>query len=209
MLFRSNVDIAGAAVTLDVFTGINCANTLYTGISAGSTDASGNYSFLAGGSPLGTYSVIAHTPSPLGTVTSNCTNIIVQGQVATGTLDSADSDGITASLPLAGSYEIDVSGTWQNGPWWLVDPEFVQQMDGGGNVGTTLTWLDSWPGFAPADFGDVMVNSVFIDWGTLNETTHAYSHTGSYSGSVNLAVFDSYYGDNDGSLNYTITYVGP
>ena len=49
--------------------------------------------------------------------------------------------------------------------------------------------------------------------------THAYSYAATgLSGAVNLAVFDGdsntntkdagWYGDNSGSLNYTITYVG-
>ena len=67
-------------------------------------------------------------------------------------------------------------------------------------------------------FGDVQVNGGFVGWGAYN-MNHAYSLTTALTGtSVNLAVFDGdsttntkdagWYGDNSGSLNYTITYVG-
>ena len=139
-------------------------------------------------------------------VVSSCEHFTITWS-ASGTIDSASHTGTTVQLPVAGSYRIDLSGTWDNGPWWLVDPEYVQQMDGGGNVGSTLVWAQSWPGYAQ-DFGDMMINDSFIDWGAYNDA-HAYTHTDSYSGPVNLAVADSYYSDNNGSLNYTITYLGP
>ena len=87
--------------------------------------------------------------------------------------------------------------------------------------------LDSWathqqgydidPWFLGEGFGDVQVNGNFVDWGDFN-ASHAYSLSTTLSGSVNLAVFDGdsntnikeagWYGDNSGSLNYTITYLG-
>ena len=67
-------------------------------------------------------------------------------------------------------------------------------------------------------FGDVQVNGGFVGWGA-SSSSHAYSYAATgLSGAVNLAVFDGdsstvtkdagWYGDNSGSLNYTITYVG-
>lgn len=156
---------------------------------------------------------IAGTPTSgyfIGTNPYNVCVYLVQPRVASGTIDVSVHDGATsAAVPLSGHFRVTVSGTWQNGPWWLVDPEYVQQMDLGGSAGTTLVWLDSWPGFAPDDFGDVMVNGSFVNWGAYT-TTHTYSRTMTLAvgATVNLAVFDSYHADNVGALSYTITYLG-
>ena len=64
----------------------------------------------------------------------------------------------------------------------------------------------------------MQVNGSFVNWGAFN-ANHAYSLTTALTNtSVNLAVFDGdsntgtkdagWYGDNSGSLNYTITYLG-
>ena len=168
---NGSVGVNGQPVTLDVFTGTGCntANTLYTGISAGSTDSSGSYSFLAGPSPLGTYSVIAHSTSPLGTVTSNCTDITVQGQVASGTVDSSSEAGISASLPLAGTYRIDVSGTWDNTSHGLVDAEY----DNGDLGHTPADFTAGQDGFSGlgADFGDLLVNGAVVNWGVVQRNS--------------------------------------
>ena len=141
---------------------------------------------------------------------------------ASGTIDSSSATGTTITLPDAatGIYMIQVSGTWQNGPWWLVDAEYVQQgANGGGTwdgiVGDqgvpngALTWLQGWPGLG-ADFGDVLVNGTGVDWGAYS-SSHTYSLVMPLSGSVTLAmnVNDTLYTDNVGSLNYTITYLQP
>jgi len=63
-----------------------------------------------------------------------------------------------------------------------------------------------------------MVGGAFVDWGGFN-AAHAYSYIGTFGAgalSFNLAVFDGsggvpnpgWYGDNSGSLAYTITFVG-
>ena len=76
--------------------------------------------------------------------------------------------------------------------------------------------VDPW--FLGEGFGDVQVNGNFVNWGAYS-ASHAYSLSTTLSGPVNLAVFDGYsdtnikgpadwYGDNFGSLNYTITYLG-
>ena len=63
----------------------------------------------------------------------------------------------------------------------------------------------------------MQVNGNFVDWGDYS-ASHAYGLSTTLPGSVNLAVFDGdsntntkdsgWYGDNSGSLNYTITYLG-
>ena len=64
----------------------------------------------------------------------------------------------------------------------------------------------------------MQVNGAFVNWGAFS-ASHAYSLSTTLSGPVNLAVFDGdsttnikggadWYGDNSGSLNYTITYLG-
>ena len=74
---------------------------------------------------------------PAGTTYNVCV-YLVEPVVATGLLDSADVDGVVASLPLDGQYRIDVTGTWQNGSWWRVDAEWVEQYDEGERTGQRL-----------------------------------------------------------------------
>jgi len=222
---NGGVTVTGSAVTLDVFTGKGCstANSLYTGISAGATDASGNYSLLAGPSPLGTYSVIGHATSPLGMVTSNCTDVVVQTQlVSSGSVDSSSESGISAAATLAGNYRIDVTGTWDNTSHGLVDAEYDNGDNGHSPADfNATTEQNGWVGLG-ADFGDLLVNGSAVDWGAYNDA-HAYSYTlsgVSAGSSIGLRVFDGdatsgslvdspgWYGDNAGSLSYTITYLG-
>ena len=123
-------------------------------------------------------------------------------------------DGTTAPLPtgLAGNYRIDVSGAYNN-LHNVADP----------STRATDNWATPEEGYTHdacslgEGFGDVQVNGSFVNWGDFN-AAHAYSHSTTLNGSVNLAVFDGYsqtdvkeagwYGDNSGSLNYTITYLG-
>ena len=63
----------------------------------------------------------------------------------------------------------------------------------------------------------MQVDGHFVNWGDFS-ASHAYGLSTTLGGSVNLAVFDgdsttntkaaSWYDDNSGSLNYTITYLG-
>ena len=117
--------------------------------------------------------------------------------------------GAAVVLPIAGVYRIDVTGTWTNGGHGWVDAEFTDDGAGGSQ--------DGFPGIG-ADFGDLMVGGAFVNWGAFN-AGHAYSYTGTFASgelSFNLAVFDGsggvptpgWYGDNTGSLAYTITFVG-
>lgn len=123
-------------------------------------------------------------------------------------MDSSSLTGTTITLPDEGMYRIDVSGTWDNGVWYDVDAEYVQQAD--------LTWAQGWPGYPTVDFGDLQVNSQFVDWGAYS-AAHTYGYTGHFGGSpLNLRVWDMWgdlvtdgHADNVGSLSYTITYVGP
>lgn len=163
-------------------------------------------------------------PALVGTPTSgyflpgvqyNVCVYIVNPVVATGTIDSSAVNGTDVTLPtgLNGHFRIDVSGTYTNDGNNVADAEYT----------STDGWIaymngyDISPYFLGEGFGDVQVNGGFVDWGAYSPT-HAYSLLGTYSGSINLAVFDGdsntntkvpgWYGDNTGSLNYTVTYLG-
>lgn len=127
----------------------------------------------------------------------------------TGTVDSSSMAGTNVTLPDVGTYRITVSGDWQG------DPQTYNRVD------AEYTTSDAWATvYSPnTDQGDLQVNGQFVDWGAYNPN-HVYSLTTSFTGmTLNLAVFDgdpstntknpSWYTDNVGSLNYTITYVGP
>lgn len=145
---------------------------------------------------------------PAGTLYNVCI-YLVDPVIATGSLDSADSDGINIPVPIDGRYRIDVGGTWDNTPYWLVDAEYVQQTVAGGNTGdtTNLTWLQGWPGLGE-DFGDVLVDGNSVDWGQLDAVNHAYDYTTTITNSLSLKVSDTYYEDNEGALTYTLTFLG-
>jgi hypothetical protein len=145
-------------------------------------------------------------------VSYNVCVYLVNPGVASGTVDSQNPDGSSVSLPLAGHYRIDVSGAWTNSSYGPVDAEYT----------STDNWTTHEDGFdvlgwnLGPNFGDLRVGGQFVDWGTYNPS-HAYSYTAALpAGSLNLGVFDgqngqlepSWYGDNSGSLNYTITYLG-
>jgi hypothetical protein len=141
---------------------------------------------------------------------------LVNPQVASGMINSESAAGATATLPTNLShFRIDVSGTWQNGPYGPVDAEFTSLVD---------PWVSYEDGFEHSPyllgegFGDVQVNGQFVDWGAYS-VSHEYSLLASLSGpEVILSIFDGdsntntvmpWYGDNTGWLDYTITYVGP
>jgi hypothetical protein len=170
--------------------------------------------------PQFTYNV-SNDPSLAGTATTgyflpnvnyNVCVYLVNPVVASGTVDSQNPASTSVSLPQASHYRIDVSGTWTNGSYGPVDAEY--------------TSIDNWTthedGFdvlgwnLGPDFGDLTVNGQFVDWGAYSPS-HAYSYTAALpAGSLNLAVFDgqngqpvpAWYGDNNGTLTYTITYLG-
>ena len=137
--------------------------------------------------------------------------------MASGTINSAELNGSTATLPtgLDGKhFRIDVSGTYANSNLNFADAEYTSIDD------TWVTPQDGYniaPWFLGEGFGDVQVNGSFVNWGGFN-LLHAYSLSTTLFGSVNLAVFDGdsatnfkeagWYGDNVGSLNYTVTYLG-
>lgn len=145
------------------------------------------------------------------TVYNVCVYLAAPQAITSGSVDSTSPDGSTAALPVNGRYRVDASGTWANTSHGLVDAEY-------NNGDNTATWQDGWPGLG-ADFGDLQVNSAFVNWGAYNDQ-HAYSTSISGS-SVKLNVFDGdasdplnpvlntgWYGDNAGSLSYTVTYTG-
>jgi hypothetical protein len=125
-----------------------------------------------------------------------------------GTVNSDSSAGTDVLLPRTGTYRIDVNGTWQNGPWYLVDAEYTEQSPG--------VWADGWPGYPTVDFGDLQVNNQFVNWGAYN-AAHAYSYAvTAASTTLNLKVWDMWgdlttdgHGDNVGSLDFIVTYTGP
>lgn len=141
---------------------------------------------------------------------------LVNPQVASGTINSAVFAGSTATLPtnLDGKhFRIDVTGTYTNNSLNVADAEYTS-LD---NWAAHQQGYDVDPFFLGEGFGDVQVNGNFVDWGAYG-ASHAYGLSTTLPGSVNLAVFDGdsntntkdsgWYGDNSGSLNYTITYLG-
>jgi hypothetical protein len=149
----------------------------------------------------------------LPNTTYNVCVYLVNPVVASGTIDSASQAGTSVSLPHAGRYRIDVSGTWTNGSNGQVDAEYTST-----DIWATsgVDGYDVAPWSLGPDFGDLTVGGQFVNWGAYS-TTHAYSYTAALAaGPLNLTVFDgqngspepSWYGDNIGSLSYTITYLG-
>jgi len=179
-----------------------------------------NHEGSIGGTPSSGYFINPPPPTnsdPINSYPYNVCVYLVNPQVASGTVDSAVMAGTTATLPvgLHGHFRIDVNGSWDNTPFGYVDAEY--------NSGTSHDWSfhqDGWPGFGEG-WGDLLVNGGLVNWGAYDGTNHAYSYSLPASGSIDLNVFDgdatdpghlvyvpSWYNDNVGSLNYTITYLG-
>lgn len=141
--------------------------------------------------------------------------------VESGTIDSSDVDGTTtAAIPLAGTYQVCVRGTYANrGGTDLLDAEYVSR-DNWATFSNGLPASDPLSAELGAGFGDVQVNGQFVDWGAYN-TDHKYCTTMTLAdgATLNLAVFDGHtadnhkvpewYADNSGMLDYTVEYVGP
>jgi len=139
--------------------------------------------------------------------------------VASGSLDSADADGIAVDeVPLPGTYQVCVSGTWSNRNGLdTFDAEYVSQ-------DAWVSFSDGLPASDPMsvqlgpNIGDVQVNGQFVDWGAYS-TAHSYCTTVAIADGeqLTLGVFDGaggtaipeWYADNVGSLDYTVKYVGP
>jgi hypothetical protein len=163
---------------------------------------------------------ITGTPTSGYFINGNPYNVcvyLVNPQVASGTINSAELSGSTATLPtgLDGKhFRIDVSGTYTNSNLNVADAEYTS-IDG---FATHQDGYDIFPWFLGEGFGDVQVNGAFVNWGGFSDLQHAYSLSTTLPGSVNLAVFDGdsatnikdsgWYGDNVGSLNYKVTYLG-
>ena len=106
-----------------------------------------------------------------------------------------------------------MTGTYINSNRNVADAEYTS-ID---NWTTPQQGYDVDPFFLGEGFGDVQVDGNFVNWGAFS-ASHAYGLFTTLGGPVNLAVFDGdtntntkdlgWYGDNSGSLNYTITYLG-
>ena len=134
---------------------------------------------------------------------------------ASGTVAANDPDGTTVTLPdaAAGIYLIQVSGFWLNTPHGEVDAQY-NNGDNGVQNGSWTFVQKGWPSIAP-DWGRVLVNGSDVEWGAYT-SAHTYSIVMPLAGSATLqmGVNDgpgplSWYSDNTGSLNYTITYLQP
>jgi len=127
-----------------------------------------------------------------------------------GTIDAVSATGTTSEgVPLPGRYEVCVRGTYTSGTL-SADAEYT----------STDNWATFMDGTAAggANYGDVQVNGQFVSWGDYN-TNHKYCTvvTLAQDATVTLAVFEgtgttqdaAAYADNNGLLDYTITYLGP
>lgn len=135
----------------------------------------------------------------------------------TGEVSAEGPTGTTVNLPDSGQYRIDVSGTWHNDSWGDVDAEYAQYLG---------QWYDGFDHASTGymlgpNFGDLKVNGQFVTWGAFNPA-HTYSLYMTLPGptlDLGLSIFDgsgngtvlqpTWYGDNFGHLDFTITYVAP
>ncbi|MGE5098051.1 MAG: hypothetical protein ACM3SO_23145 [Betaproteobacteria bacterium] len=152
----------------------------------------------------GTYNVCVYLENP----------VVASGSIASNEPDGTD----TAAMPLAGQFDVCVSGTWQNrGGVDLIDAEYISQ-DNWVTSNDGLPSTDAYAYLGP-NFADVQVDDNFVDWGAYN-AGHNYCVTQSLAlgQALNLAVFDGdgvsgvkqpgWYGDNVGSLSFTVKYLG-
>ncbi|MFA6269939.1 MAG: hypothetical protein WC657_01900 [Candidatus Paceibacterota bacterium] len=123
----------------------------------------------------------------------------------TVTVNSAIMTGSNSTSLTAGqSYILNVSGTWGNRGWELVDAKYTT-----GNGWST--YFDAPAGGYPTSLLDLQLNNEFIDWGPYS-SSHNYeiTYTPVANGPVNFRVFDGnvttntpdagWYGDNVGNL---------
>ena len=156
---------------------------------------------------------------PSGTQYNACV-YLENAVVASGNIESTDPAGATTeAVPLAGTYQVCVAGTWTSrGGMDVMDAEYLSQ-DNCTTVSDGLPATDPMASLGPS-FGDVTINGQFVDWGAYN-TSHRYCTTTAVAdgGTLTLAVFDGdpaagaptpdWYVDNVGTLSYTVTYMGP
>jgi hypothetical protein len=193
--------IVGAPVTLAVWSGFGCSGSAtYTGISAGLTNASGNYSFDGGASPFGLWSVQASAPN----ATSNCINITVNNYSLTML-----SNGSTTGISYSGQ-NVTYSGNEMNGASPVTsDPVTLTVWSGYGCSGapagsvsatTDLTGAYSYnAGNAGVGLWSIQASTVHATSSCLNLTELAnYSMTLLANGGSSAAV----------SLGGAITYSG-
>lgn len=201
--------IAGAPVTLTVWTGFGCAGApLYPGIPAGLTDGTGAYSFDGGPSPFGTYSVMAFTTSP--TNQSNCTNITVNNFGLT-ILANGSGSGVSYD-----GQPVTYSGVETNGPNPVAgDLVTLSVWYGYGCSGTpaaTVTATTDLTGTYSYFAGNAGTGTFSIQASTVNTTSNClnltelpnYAMTLLANGTTSAAV------SNGGAITYTgtLTYNG-
>ena len=111
-----------------------------------------------------------------------------------------DADGVLSSVSLldAENYTLKVSGTWTNRPNEIVDAKYT----------TMDAWVnqsDAPLGGYPTDLLELKVDGSTINWGSYN-SSHIYevSYSPVVDGVINLGVYDSYFGDNIGTLTVEI-----
>jgi hypothetical protein len=201
--------IAGAPVTLNVWTGFGCSLTpLYSGIAAGSTNGVGAYSFDGGPSPFGTYSVMAFTTAPANQ--SNCTNITVNNYGLT-----ILANGSTSGVSYNGQ-AVTYSGVETNGPnpvsGDLVTLTVWNGYGCSGAPAATVTATTDGSGAYSYFAGNAGVGTFSIQASTVYTTSNClnltelpnYAMTLLANGSTNAAV------SNGGAITYTgtLTYNG-
>ncbi len=119
------------------------------------------------------------------------------------TVDVSATNGTGATVALnTGSYVAVASGTWDNnrGPLNIVDAEYSTEDN-------WATQMDGFTGYG-TDILELQLNGVTdpnSNWGTYNsghEYARGFNQTA--TGSATFAIYDTFYGDNTGSLDVTV-----
>ncbi len=129
-------------------------------------------------------------------------NLMLLGDVVE-TVEVSATNGTGATVALnTGAYVAVASGTWDNnrGPLNIVDAEYstednwVTQMDGFTGYGTDILELQL--------NGITDPNSNWGDYNSGHEYARGFNQTA--TGSATFAIYDTFYGDNTGSLDVTV-----
>jgi hypothetical protein len=147
-------------------------------------------------------------------------NVCVYLFPLTGTILSTEPTGSDVALPLAGKYNVCVSGSYAliAGSPYLGDAGYVTS-DAWATPGTQ-GFQDQYAYLGPYQ-GNVQVDGMFGDWGAYN-ATHNYCRNIVHAvGDMNLRTFDGFtnpgdlfgnqqpwYGDNAGVLSYVVKFTG-
>jgi hypothetical protein len=136
---------------------------------------------------------------PIGTQYNVCV-YLVNPVVASGTIFSWLPDGTTTPLPIAGTYNVCVTGTigYSQGMGVVADAGYLSYDN----------WVSSLSLYLTYNLSAVQIDGAVVNWGAYNPS-HGYCINLSHGATpVNLRVYDTYYDDNSGSLEFTIKYVG-